>query len=88
MSCSRCSSAGDYLDPDDPTEHPVDAAVAIEAGGRRWVADVRGKQINVSDGIGDSVATVSGAPADVFLWLWGRRGDDAVDFDGDSSGDR
>ena len=37
-SCSGSSSAGDYLDPDDPTEHPVDAAVAIEAGGRRWVA--------------------------------------------------
>lgn len=76
--------AGDYLDPANPTEHPVDAAVAVLAAGRRWVADVHDKSITVSDGPGDSIATVSGSPADVFLWMWGRRDDAAVTFDGDA----
>ena len=68
---------GGYLDPDNPTEHPVDAAVAIEAGGRTMGARTcRREQVTVSDGPGDAPATVSGAPADVFLWMWGRRGDD------------
>jgi uncharacterized protein (TIGR03083 family) len=75
--------AGDYLDPDDPTEHPVNAAIAISAGGHQWVADVRDKHIAVTDGPGDVAATVSGSPSDVFLWMWGRRHDAAVDLGGD-----
>lgn len=75
---------GGYVDPDNPTEHPVDASVAIEAGGRTWIADVRGAEVAVSTVPGDRSAAVSGAPTDVFLWMWGRRGNDAVSVDGDA----
>lgn len=79
----RVFLAGRYVDPDDVPEHPVDATVAIAAGGHRWVVDVRGSSVTITDGPGDAAATVEGSPSDVFLWMWGRRPDDAVSFDGD-----
>jgi uncharacterized protein (TIGR03083 family) len=77
--------AGDYVDPDESTEHPVDAVIAVEAGARRWVSDVRAETIVVTDGSGDAGATVAGSPADVFLWMWGRRSDDHVVVAGDTT---
>ena len=79
----RVFLAGDYLDPDDVTRHPVDAAVAIQADGRWWVADVRADQITVSDEPAPCAATVSGSPADIFLWMWGRRDQTNVALSGD-----
>jgi uncharacterized protein (TIGR03083 family) len=66
------------------TEHPVDASVAIETGGLRWRCDTTAAIVDVAVGSTEAAdATVSGAPADVFLWLWGRVGDDAVAVSGD-----
>jgi uncharacterized protein (TIGR03083 family) len=66
------------------TEHPVDAAVAIETGGLRWRCDVTEAMADVVAGSSDPAdATVSGEPADVFRWLWGRADDDAVQIAGD-----
>ncbi|HEY7044389.1 MAG TPA: maleylpyruvate isomerase N-terminal domain-containing protein [Nocardioidaceae bacterium] len=66
------------------TDHPVEALVAVESGGRRWLCDVREKAITVTDDAAtEAAATVSGRPMDVFLWLWGRAGDDSVTFTGD-----
>jgi uncharacterized protein (TIGR03083 family) len=66
------------------TEHPVDAAVAIETGGLRWRCDTTAAIVNVAVASAEAAdATVSGAPADVFLWLWGRAGDDAVVVSGE-----
>jgi uncharacterized protein (TIGR03083 family) len=66
------------------TQHPVDASVAVETGGLRWLSQVTEPLVDVVvGGAGDADGTVSGAPADVFLWLWGRRGDDAVQLSGD-----
>nr|MBA2444298.1 maleylpyruvate isomerase family mycothiol-dependent enzyme [Nocardioidaceae bacterium] len=61
------------------TQHPVDALVAVESDGHTWVCDVREKEVLVSavDGA-ERTAAVSGAPEQVFLWLWGRAGDEAV----------
>jgi uncharacterized protein (TIGR03083 family) len=66
------------------TKHPVDAAVAVETGGARWRTAATEPVVDVVAGSADEAdATVSGDPADVFLWLWGRLGDDAVHVAGD-----
>ncbi len=66
-----------------PTEFPIDGLVAVETGGRRWLCDVREKSFAVSDDASTpAVATVSGEPMAVYLWLWGRMGDRAVERSG------
>jgi uncharacterized protein (TIGR03083 family) len=68
------------------TEHPVDALVAVESGGQRWVCAVDRTSVTVTDGVTTPAdVTVSGTPEAVFLWLWGRAGDDAVTFSGDEA---
>lgn len=67
-----------------PTEFPVDALVAIEAGGERWLVDLRERSVTISsDQLTPAVVTVSGDPQSVYLWLWGRVGDDRVNVQGD-----
>jgi uncharacterized protein (TIGR03083 family) len=67
------------------TAHPVEAAVAVETGGLRWRCAATEPIVDVVAGSSEPAdATVSGNPADVFLWLWGRRGDDAVQIVGDA----
>ncbi|MDX6308507.1 MAG: hypothetical protein QOI06_1553 [Nocardioidaceae bacterium] len=66
------------------TEHPLDAAVAVESGGRRWLSSVSSKSATVAeDESSPAAATISGDPQSVFLWLWGRVGDDRVETSGD-----
>ena len=78
--------AGDWWAERVQTAHPVDALVAVEAGGRRWVCDVREKSVTIRpDDAPPAAATISGSPEAVFLWLWGRVGDDAVTFAGDEA---
>lgn len=68
------------------TDHPVDALVAIEAGGHRWVCDVQRASVTVTpDAPAPAVAMIVGDPEAVFLWMWGRVGDDAVAFSGDQT---
>jgi uncharacterized protein (TIGR03083 family) len=76
---------GDWAEWGAKTEHPVDATVAVEAGGLRWRCAASEAVVDVVRGSSEPVqATVAGAPSDVFLWLWGRRGDEAVDLAGDA----
>jgi uncharacterized protein (TIGR03083 family) len=67
------------------TDHPVSAQVAIEAAGQRWVCDVQEKSVTVAadETSTPAAATVSGEPEAVFLWLWGRGGDDTVTLSDD-----
>ena len=71
------------------TSHPVDATVRVDFGGRFWLAAVGHDSVTITDESYDGpdrpepVAGISGDPELVLLWLWGRRGDDAVSFDGD-----
>jgi uncharacterized protein (TIGR03083 family) len=79
----RVFLAGRFAGSDDRSEHPVDATVAIESGGLRWQCDVRADAVSIAEGPGVAEVTVSGSPADVFLWMWGRRGEDRVVVQGD-----
>jgi uncharacterized protein (TIGR03083 family) len=82
----RVMLGGPWWDSDEwQTEYPIDAVVAIESGGVRWLGDLRQRSVTISTGDGVAVATVSGAPESVFLWLWGRVDDSAVEFAGDRS---
>jgi len=71
------------------TPHPVNATVAVESGGRTWLAEAGPDAVTVSgeryDGVDrpEPAATVSGDPESLLLWLWGRRDHDAVTFGGD-----
>jgi uncharacterized protein (TIGR03083 family) len=65
------------------TEFPIEGVVAIESGGLRWLCDLRQHSVTISQGDGPASATVAGEPARVFLWLWGRLDDEAVEFTGD-----
>jgi uncharacterized protein (TIGR03083 family) len=81
----RVMLAGPWWEDRIQTEHPVDALVAVEAGEQRWLADVRVTSVTISDDpVTSADATVSGDPDAVFLWLWGRVGDDAVAVAGDA----
>jgi len=68
------------------TRHPVDAVVAVRAAHRLWSCDLRQRSVTILDRA-DAVAaaTVRGEPEHVFLWLWGRSPDSAVQTSGDTS---
>jgi len=65
------------------TKYPIDATLRITAEGRSWTIQADAKAITVSQGAeGDVAAEIFGDPAAVYLWLWGRVGDDAVQVAG------
>jgi len=79
-----------FVDPGDgthvSTEHPVDAVVSVESGGRRWVCDLSAASVAVRDDTHEEAqATVAGEPMAVFLWLWGRVGDHDITVSGDAT---
>jgi uncharacterized protein (TIGR03083 family) len=64
-----------------------DQVVSIRTGGLEWLARAGGDHTSTrrpgdppDDGIDTVHATVSGDPMQVYLWLWGRRPDRAVDM--------
>jgi len=57
--------------------------VAVRAGGQVWRSTLGPDAIPLARGDGPADATITGEPAAVLLWLWGRRPDDAVGLDGD-----
>jgi uncharacterized protein (TIGR03083 family) len=68
------------------TEHPIDATVRITAAGRSWTIRADSTSVEVSQGAeGDAAAEIFGDPTPVYLWLWGRVGDDAVQTAGDET---
>ena len=77
--------AGDWSDA------PVDRVgsgerIAVTAGAQSWLVTLQPRAVEVSRPDGTAVdATLSGAPSDVLLWLWGRAADDTVDRGGDAS---
>ncbi len=81
--------AGPWWDDRVTTEHPVEAVVAVQSGGVRWLCDVRRSEVTVNRSATDVSAgptplgTISGEPHDVFLWLWGRVGDQEVELSGE-----
>jgi uncharacterized protein (TIGR03083 family) len=66
------------------TEYPVDAAIRLTAGGRSWTVHADATSIDVQQGDeGVVAAEVTGDPEQVYLWLWGRAGEDAIEILGD-----
>lgn len=58
--------------------------VGVSAGSAIWRAERAPDAIQVSQEIPyDADAVVMADPASIYLWLWGRRGDDAVRVNGD-----
>jgi uncharacterized protein (TIGR03083 family) len=73
---------------EDPEEvvQPIDP-VAVRTGGRQWLVTTENGRVSVerstiADGDAPLASTVEGSPSDVFLWLWGRAPDDAVQLTG------
>lgn len=80
----RVMLAGPWWDARVQTRHRVDALVAVESAGQRWLCDVREKSVAIVPGAaGEAAATVAGDPQAVFLWLWGRVDGGAVTLSGD-----
>lgn len=80
----RVMLAGSWADDDPPTPNPVDARVRVSSGGRSWTATLSAQLVRVTEADAADVAVeVAGAPDDVCLWLWGRRGDEALAVTGD-----
>jgi uncharacterized protein (TIGR03083 family) len=82
----RVMLAGPWWSERVDTQHPVDAVVAVRAADRDWSCDLRQRSVTVSDAAdAAAAATVQGEPEHVFLWLWGREPDSAVQTSGDAS---
>lgn len=65
------------------TEHPVEARVRIVSGERSWCADVRADAVEVTRDAADADTEISGAPHDMYLWLWGRGPAEVLSVSGD-----
>jgi uncharacterized protein (TIGR03083 family) len=61
------------------------SAVRVSAGGEEWRSVIEHDGFAVSREPGPAGASVTGEPADVLLWLWGRSADDAVTLAGDQA---
>lgn len=69
---------------DGDTEYPIDAAIRLRAGGRSWTVRADATSVDVQQGDeGVVAAEVGGEPEQVYLWLWGRAGEDAIEILGD-----
>ncbi len=82
----RIMLAGPWWDGRVATDHPVDARVAVETGGRRWLCTLEAKRVSITDDVSTpAAATLAGEPDVLFRWLWGRAGDEQVEISGDST---
>ncbi|MEU8221182.1 maleylpyruvate isomerase family mycothiol-dependent enzyme [Kribbella sp. NPDC048915] len=75
--------AGPWWEEGD-TEYPMDAAVRLTAADRSWTVSADATSVDVRQGAaGTAAATISAEPAQLYLWLWGRVGEDVIDIGGD-----
>jgi uncharacterized protein (TIGR03083 family) len=84
----RVMLGGPWWDGRVATRHPVDAVVGVEAKGQRWLCAVATSSVAITgedsaQRPSPAAVTICGDPESVFLWLWGRVGDERVAFDGD-----
>ncbi|MFF0342253.1 maleylpyruvate isomerase family mycothiol-dependent enzyme [Kribbella sp. NPDC004875] len=67
------------------TAFPVDAAVRLTADGRSWTVHADATSVDVRQGAeGEVAAEIFGAAGALYLWLWGRAGDDVIRTAGDA----
>ncbi|HEU5159122.1 MAG TPA: maleylpyruvate isomerase family mycothiol-dependent enzyme [Streptosporangiaceae bacterium] len=76
-----------YVLPETPPErryHGTGQVIGVAAGTRVWRVELRESSVDISPELPhDADALVLGGPAEVYLWLWGRRDDTAVRITGD-----
>ncbi|MFF1822671.1 maleylpyruvate isomerase family mycothiol-dependent enzyme [Kribbella sp. NPDC058245] len=61
------------------TKYPIDATLRITAEGRSWTVGADATSVTVTQGSeGDSAAEIYGDPGSVYLWLFGRTGNEAI----------
>ncbi|HEX6473058.1 MAG TPA: maleylpyruvate isomerase family mycothiol-dependent enzyme [Streptosporangiaceae bacterium] len=70
--------------PPDRRYHGTGQVIGVAASTRVWRVELRESSVDISPELPhDADALVLGEPEDVYLWLWGRRGDAAVRITGD-----
>jgi uncharacterized protein (TIGR03083 family) len=70
--------------PPDRRYRGTGQVIGVAAGTRVWRVELRESSVDISPELPhDADALVLGGPDDVYLWLWGRRGDAAVRITGD-----
>lgn len=67
----------------DVDPHAGEGATLRVTSGEVWRVTLAADHVAFARGDGPADATVSGDPADVLLWLWGRRPDSIVSSEGD-----
>ncbi len=78
----ECFLSGDWSDEPNPMPGAGER-LQVSAGHRSWLVTLRSTSVELVRGEGAAVGTVTGAPAGVLRWLWGRAPDDAVERSGD-----
>lgn len=70
-------------DPDEQTEHPVDAVVQVRAGERAWTLDLSRTAAVVTRGaVGDPELVINSSAHALYLWMWGRGDASELALDG------
>ncbi|WP_405060699.1 maleylpyruvate isomerase family mycothiol-dependent enzyme [Kribbella sp. NBC_01505] len=65
------------------TKHPIDATVRLTAEGRSWTVGADATSVTVTQGAeGEVAAEIFGDAGAVYLWMWGRTSDDAIQVAG------
>lgn len=65
------------------TKYPIDATVRLTAEGRSWTVSADATSVTVLQGKeGDVDAEIFGDPGALYLWLWGRTSDEAIQIAG------
>jgi uncharacterized protein (TIGR03083 family) len=73
----------DYQAEDVGPDGPGRGTVAVRTGDHIWRSTLTPDDVELSREPGAADAVVSGEPSELLLWLWGRRPDTAVSFEGD-----
>jgi uncharacterized protein (TIGR03083 family) len=74
-----------YQAEDVGPDGPGRGTVAVRTGDHIWRVTLNPDDVGLAREPGASDAVVSGEPSELLLWLWGRRPDSAIGFEGDQA---